>query len=255
MVFSVLYHMKILKIKKIKTNLQKYSYQVAAKSDIVKNKIRQITLNKVYISLIEKIKDIVIPCFSINEFTGRGYYKKYQWICKKCNNKFKDHIYSHIPRCPICYPIKLNYSKKEKQLAKFCKQHFLYIKENNRQIIKPYQLDIVIPQIKLAIQFNGCYFHNMNNIPFNYHLNKTQLCQAKGYRLIHIWQNQWDNNSQQIKQKLINIFQNKEIIDTSKLLDRCWYSTLQFQKYQVIQPQIVLKNNYYIENCGYLKVL
>ena len=40
----------------------------------------------------------------------------------------------------------------------------------------------------------------------------------------------------------------------NKLLDRCWYSVLQFQRYQLIQPKILIKNNYKIVNCGYLKV-
>ena len=42
----------------------------------------------------------------------------------------------------------------EKELVEFCKQYFPDLKENNRTLIKPYELDIVIPELKLAIEFN-----------------------------------------------------------------------------------------------------
>ncbi len=74
-------------------------------------------------------------------------------------------------------------------------------------------------------------------------------------KLIHIWEDEWNDDQNEIKDGLISIFQNREIIDHSKLLDRRWYSTLQFQKYQIIQPEIIIKNTYHIENYGYLKIL
>ena len=37
---------------------------------------------------------------------------------------------------------------------------------------------------------------------------KTELCETKGYRLIHIWENEWNNET---KNKLIQIFENKEL--------------------------------------------
>jgi hypothetical protein len=36
----------------------------------------------------------------------------------------------------------------------FCKQYYPNLKENDRELIKPYELDIVIPELKLAIEFN-----------------------------------------------------------------------------------------------------
>jgi hypothetical protein len=42
-------------------------------------------------------------------------------------------------------------------------------------------------------------------------------------------------HKEEIKEKLIEIFENKEHIDTTKILDRCWYSTLQFYNYEIIE--------------------
>lgn len=83
------------------------------------------------------------------------------------------------------------------------------------------------------------------------------MCQKQDYRLIHIWQDQWRNNKEEIKQKLINIFTNNEIIDYSKLLDRCWYPAKQIEGYnlEIIPPEIVNQGRLSFCKCGYLKYI
>ena len=43
----------------------------------------------------------------------------------------------------------------------FCKQIFNNLIEYDRALIKPYELDIVIPDLNLAIEFNGVYYHSI----------------------------------------------------------------------------------------------
>ena len=119
-----------------------------------------------------------------------------------------------MPRCLNCYPyINTGYSNLEKELIDFCKEYYPNLIENNRTLIKPLELDIVIPELKLAIEFNGDYWHSTSFKDKNYHLNKTIECESKGYRLIHIFEHEWLNNKNEIKQKLIDIFNNNEKID------------------------------------------
>lgn len=57
---------------------------------------------------------------------------------------------------------------------------------NNRE------LDIVIPDNKLAIEFNGLYWHSeLAGKHRLYHKDKTNDCSEKGYDLIHIFEHQW----------------------------------------------------------------
>ena len=42
---------------------------------------------------------------------------------------------------------------------------------------------------------------------------KTELCETLGYRLIHVWENEWNDKT---KEKLIQVFQDKLVIDYSK---------------------------------------
>ena len=61
---------------------------------------------------------------------------------------------SACPRCLNCYPLNKPISNLEKELVEFCKQYYPNLKENDKSLIKPKELDIVIPELKLAIEFN-----------------------------------------------------------------------------------------------------
>ena len=67
----------------------------------------------------------------------------------------------------------------EKELVEFCKQYYPDLIENDRQLIKPYELDIVIPELKLAIEFNGDYWHSKKFKADNYHQMKIDMCKEK----------------------------------------------------------------------------
>ena len=69
---------------------------------------------------------------------------------------------------------------------------------NTRSIIKPYELDIYLPEYKLAIEFNGVYWHRPEVYGskiqwFLYHQNKEELCNLQGIKLLHIWENYLDH--------------------------------------------------------------
>ena len=63
---------------------------------------------------------------------------------------------------------------------------------NSRSIIPPKELDIYIPEKKVAIEFNGLYWHSeAANTDKYYHYNKTTECEKKGIRLIQIYSDEW----------------------------------------------------------------
>lgn len=76
---------------------------------------------------------------------------------------------------------------------------------NTRSVISPLELDIYIPEKKLAIECNGIFWHSsLNNCDTNYHYNKSIECQKLGIRLIHIYETEWFTQQDQIKQ-LLNV--------------------------------------------------
>ena len=103
-----------------------------------------------------------------------------------------------------------NVSFAEKEIFKFIEDKNIVILKNNRKIISPYELDIYIPEYKLAIEFNGAFWHSSYSLESdkkykNYHLMKTEMCKKKGIQLLHIFENEWlDEKKQNIWKSIIN---------------------------------------------------
>jgi len=79
----------------------------------------------------------------------------------------------------------------EKEIRKLITKY--NFETNKRDIIPPYELDIYIPEKKLAIEFNGNYWHSSIRKERLYHQEKSLLCKEKGIRLIHIFEYQWND--------------------------------------------------------------
>lgn len=91
-------------------------------------------------------------------------------------------------------------SSLELQVRDFIKSLNLDFKSNDRTIITPKELDLIIPSHNLAIEFNGLYWHSeLAGKTRNYHLDKTKECNKAGYNVIHIFEHQWVNKQDIIK--------------------------------------------------------
>ena len=77
---------------------------------------------------------------------------------------------------------------------------------SSRSIIANNQLDIFIPSKNIAIEFDGLYWHSELYKDKNYHLTKTKLCEDKGIKLIHIFEDEWSFKQNIVKSRLKNIF-------------------------------------------------
>ena len=76
---------------------------------------------------------------------------------------------------------------------------------NNRKIISPQELDIVIPEHNLAIEVNGYYWHDTfkTNNP-RYHSDKTDITIQKGYQLLHFWDFEINDKPELIKSIILS---------------------------------------------------
>lgn len=68
----------------------------------------------------------------------------------------------------------------------------------DRSILEGKEIDILLPDLKLGIEFNGEYFHSIKFRDENYHLSKSEKCLDKNIQLFHVFE--FDN---------YNIFLNK----------------------------------------------
>ena len=101
-----------------------------------------------------------------------------------------------------------------KEIVSFLSDYVVNIKINDRNIISPKELDIVLPDYRLAIEINGIYYHSEigGNKNRSYHTEKLQQCNRCGYKLIQVTDNIWKEKKQIVKSRLLaklNIFETK----------------------------------------------
>lgn len=128
-----------------------------------------------------------------------------------CNKQFSEQIifiqqrYNlGIELCVHCKtPGHILISRGHNELIEYVKSIYKgVININDRRQISKTELDIYLPDLKIALEFNGLYYHNELNKTKTYHQNKTLLCNKNGIRLIHIWEDDW-NNKQDILKSII----------------------------------------------------
>lgn len=89
----------------------------------------------------------------------------------------------------------------------------LTIIHNDRSQIKPYELDIYLPDVKVAIECDPSFTHNSSPnrysnrnsiISKDYHKHKTDMCDKLGIRLIHVFGHNWEHSQRLVKSIIKN---------------------------------------------------
>lgn len=107
-------------------------------------------------------------------------------------------------------PLKIQQNKVAEHIESIYDKEII---KETRSMIPPQELDIYLPDIKLAIEYNGLYWHSTERKHRLYHQNKTIECAKQGIRLIHIFEYEWKNEvkQQKIKELLRNAVGDKSI--------------------------------------------
>lgn len=94
-------------------------------------------------------------------------------------------------------------SKYEREIQNFLTENNIDF-ECNRQILIGKEIDILIEKYKLGIEFDGLKFHTefFGHKSHQYHLMKTKLCNEKGYKLIHIFEDEYVEHKEVVYSKL-----------------------------------------------------
>ena len=102
-------------------------------------------------------------------------------------------------------------SRAEKEIALLF-EDIENVKRRDRSILPNYELDIYLPDYKLAIEYNGNFWHSeLRKDNKNYHQQKTVEAIKHGIRLIHIFEYEWENNNDKIVAFLSDLVQEKEV--------------------------------------------
>lgn len=202
-----------------KRNSYEYDSVVGKREDKISIK----SLNEEIDSKISIQKD------QIEETLSKGYTSQYfadiygcskNFICKK----FKKHGI-RIPNNSI--------SSYEKKLQELLEVAGIKYYTNTKKIINK-ELDIYIPNKKVAVEVNGIYWHSEKYIDSKYHLNKTIQCAQKNIELLHFWDYEIDKKEHIVYSIILNRLNISDRIPARK----CVVKELSFKT----------KKNFLIEN-------
>lgn len=211
------------------TNIKKYGVEHQHKNKDVLQKVKIGVRKKGLKSSLEILKENDLELLKKNKYIGQRIENKnvfYEFRCLKCKTEFEGHLHSHVPICPVCYP---KYrSKPEIEIEDFIKYLGFKTLNSRRDIIPPYEIDIFVPEKKLAIEFNGLYWHSEKNGGRDrfYHLNKTLFAEEKGMKLIHIFEDEWRDNNNFIKEVILYSlgFKTESDFFQEKVIDRRFFN-------------------------------
>jgi len=234
---------KEIKEKTKETNLEKWGHERASMSNEIKDKVRKTNNDRFgvdYPSQSKEIKEKMVSSsynkYGVSNFSKTNEFKKnlhkrsfdrmvkrlkqhgdllnsnsskYVIKCGNCSNEFSilytlmyNRIMNNDIICTYCNPKKQ--TVKENELFDFIKENYSgEIVKNARKIISN-ELDIYLPDIKIAFEFNGLYWHSDLYKNRNYHLNKTNECLDNNIHLIHIWEDDWIYKKDIVKSIILN---------------------------------------------------
>lgn len=148
--------------------------------------------------------------------------------CSECGDYFSQVIASRangFTRCQKC------------GLAVIPHSFYMYLKTltdniivNDREQIKPLEIDFYMPDYNIGFEFNDIRTHqtlfneqeanarNFGGKPQTYHHNKFKICKEKGIRLIQIWDIEWSDD--RIRPILESVIKNALGMNESRIYAR-----------------------------------
>lgn len=162
-----------------------------------------------FIEKVKKIHGDKYDYYSVRYINNKT---KVVLICKT-HGEFEvrpDVFLARSQDCPKCSNSGI--SKGEKKVAEFIKS--IYdgeVLENKRDVIPPYEVDIYLPEKKLAFEYHGLYWHSQQQLEKSnrnakmYHLEKLMLAYKNNVRLIQVFEDEWNNKQEVVKSRIKHI--------------------------------------------------
>lgn len=143
--------------------------------------------------------------YSVTDFTGAR--AMLAIGCRK-HGVFKQTQSNHLAGKVGCVKCNHMRSNEEDAIARYLSK-FTKVIQRDRTIIAPKELDIYLPEHKLAIEYCGMYWHSHFDMEAerkdkHKHYQKYMACKTQGIRLITIYESEWQYRQQTLKRLLRN---------------------------------------------------
>ena len=186
-----------------------------------------------YVDMNTKVK---IICPEHGEFWQLPYLHINGAACPKCSNisvgaKKRSNKDAFISRAMQPY------SKNEIEIFDFVKSIVgeKNVVSHDRSILNGKEIDILIPSLNIAIEYNGLYWHDKDK---NYHISKTEECEKKGIRLVQIFEDEYLSHKDIVLNKI------QHILGRSTCQEKVMGRKCKIEKIQIEEAKLFLKANH-----------
>lgn len=137
---------------------------------------------------------------------------KLTFKCNKCGAETTQRFWhARGLNCDICSPKQPSFtSGEEQEVYDFITKELgiLNGRQGDKSLINPFELDMVFPEQKIAVEYSGLYWHSecSSGKKAAYHQEKMNKTNDKGYRLVTIFSDEWNLHIEKVKDRLRNIF-------------------------------------------------
>jgi len=160
-----------------------------------------------------------------------SYNESIDWVCQSCGRVYSQMIKDHIrgKRCNYCAgKISDEECILREMITPYYNGEILY---NTRDGFDGYEVDIYIPEYKIAIEYNGSFWHKSLPSGFAsrdrlYHLHKFELCQRKGIRLLSIFDVDLLFRKEILSRFFMDLFVPKKVLYARKCRVECISSSM-----------------------------
>lgn len=262
------------------TCIQKYGVDNFAKTDKFKKQFKETSIIRYGVpnpSMLETTKDKInetnlakygrkrfsqvhIPIDVINLKNNHNEMKRLFFDLKMPVSEIADLL--GVNHSQLCVHFKQNLgidisrhtvSSVERQIFEYVSSITPNVIQSDRSVIKPKELDILIPSKSLAFEINGLAWHTeLRGKDKQYHVNKTRQCADAGIRLVHIFDIEWNRNRELVKSRISGLLGKNDTIFARKckIVELDFVSSTKFFENTHIQGSCVSKITYGLEYNG-----
>lgn len=154
---------------------------------------------------IEKSKACHGECYSYDSVEYIDSHTDVSITCKT-HGDFVCKPYIHMAGGGFCYRCTSGVSSYEFEIRNLLEAHDITAESQFRRFEGIKEIDIVSHENKIGIEVNGLYWHRSDVKGKNFHKNKTNKMLEHGYRLIHIFEDDWLFKKEICKSIILNAF-------------------------------------------------
>lgn len=135
---------------------------------------------------------------------------KAQWQCDVCGYRWKAFVHNRANGYGECFKcFQKSGSKSQREVSDFVEDLGFTPRLNTKSVLPgKLELDIYIPELQIAIEYNGLYWHSTErNNEKTRHFAKWRECEKLGIQLLVVWEDEWRDRRELVKRMLASKLQ------------------------------------------------